>query len=71
MGDERLELFAKSSQYISRYAHSEHLVQTPPLPRCEVCVIVPVGNEAETLVTTLVALAHQIDLAGRPLTSTS
>lgn len=71
MGDERLELFAKLPQYISDHAHSEHLVQTPPLPECEVCVIVPVRNEAETLAATLTALAHQIDLAGKPLVSMS
>ena len=46
------------------------LVQTPPLPQCEVCVIVPVQNEAETLESTLTALAHQVDLVGRPLDST-
>lgn len=49
---------------------SQPLVQTPPLPQCEVCVIVPVQNEAKTLQNTLAALAHQIDLEGRPLDST-
>lgn len=46
------------------------LVQTPPSPYCEVCVVVPVRNEAETLESTLAALAHQVDLEGRPLDST-
>ncbi len=43
------------------------LVQTPPLPQCEVCVIVPVRNEAEMLCGTLAALANQIDLEGNSL----
>lgn len=43
------------------------LVQTPPLPECEVCVIVPVRNEAENLESTLTALANQTDLKGRSL----
>lgn len=43
------------------------LVQTPPLPQCEICVVVPVRNEARMLHGTLTALANQIDLEGRPL----
>lgn len=43
------------------------LVTQPPSPYCEVSVIVPVRDEAETLFGTLAALAHQIDLAGNPL----
>lgn len=46
------------------------LVQTPPSPHCEVCVVVPVRNEAQTLESTLAALADQVDLEGRPLDST-
>lgn len=42
------------------------LVLTPPSPHCEVCVIVPVRDEAENLMATLDALAHQTDLEGRP-----
>ncbi|RUT04769.1 hypothetical protein DSM106972_043380 [Dulcicalothrix desertica PCC 7102] len=38
------------------------LVQKAPLSSCEVCVIVPVRNEAQTLVHTLNALLHQFDL---------
>lgn len=45
---------------------SEVLVNAPPSLSCEVCVIVPVRNEAQTLSNTLDALAHQIDLKGRP-----
>lgn len=41
------------------------LVSTPPLAQCEVCVIVPVRNEAEVLADTLAALARQVDLQGR------
>lgn len=42
------------------------LVQIPPLPQCEVCVIVPVRNEAITLPATLTALAQQLDLNSQP-----
>ncbi len=45
------------------------LVPIPPLPQCEVCVIVPVRNEAEVLERTLTALAYQIDLDGYPIHS--
>ena len=44
----------------------EPLVNPPPSPHCEVCVIVPVRDEAENLMATLDALAHQTDLEGRP-----
>ncbi len=43
------------------------LVNTPPLQHCEVCVIVPVRNEAEILTATLNALANQVDLKGQQL----
>lgn len=43
------------------------LVQTPPLPQCEVCVVVPVQNEADRLKDTLIALTHQVDLKDCPL----
>lgn len=43
------------------------LVQKAPLSSCEVCVIVPVRNEAQTLVHTLKALLHQVDLEGQRL----
>ncbi|MBD2777290.1 glycosyltransferase [Iningainema tapete] len=46
------------------------LVPTPPSPQCEVCVIVPVRNEAETIEATLTALANQIDLKGNRLDPT-
>jgi hypothetical protein len=46
---------------------SQTLVQIPPSPHCEVCVIVPVRNEAQTLVATLTALIHQVDLQGQVL----
>lgn len=45
----------------------EPLVLTPPSAHCELCVIVPVRDEAEHLASTLYALAHQIDLNGQPL----
>lgn len=43
------------------------LIQTRPLLQCEVCVIVPVRNEAELLEGCLNALAYQIDFQGQPL----
>lgn len=46
---------------------SQPLVQTPIAADCEVCVIVPVRNEAATLETTLAALANQIDLNAKRL----
>ena len=48
-------------------ASLEPLVFTPPSPYCEVCIIVPVRDEAQNLTVTLHALAHQTDLEGRPL----
>ena len=42
------------------------LVPTLPLPQCEVSVIVPVRNEADMLKRTLMALAQQVDLNGKP-----
>lgn len=55
--------------------HSDHqdaegdqlFVQQPPLPTCEVCIIVPVQNEAETLAKTLNAFINQVDLQGQPV----
>ncbi|WP_334999881.1 glycosyltransferase family A protein [Nostoc sp.] len=46
---------------------SQPLVKIPPSPHCEVCVIVPVRNEAQTLAATLTALIHQVDLEGQLL----
>lgn len=49
---------------------SQPLVKIPPSQNCEVCVIIPVRNEAEHLVATLTALAEQIDLKGQRLDPT-
>ncbi|MEH2068227.1 MAG: glycosyltransferase family A protein [Nostoc sp.] len=46
---------------------SQALVQTPPSQHCEVCVIIPVRNEAQTLAATLTAFIHQVDLKGQAL----
>jgi Glycosyl transferase family 2 len=43
------------------------LVKTCPLPQCEVCVIVPVRNEAKLLEACLNSLASQVDLKGQSL----
>lgn len=48
-------------------AFSQPLIQEPPLSQCEVCVIVPVRNEAKMLRSTLTALANQVDLNHQPL----
>lgn len=45
----------------------DRLVKAPPLPQCQVSVIVPVQNEAELLNSTLTALTKQVDLQGQPL----
>jgi hypothetical protein len=45
------------------------LVKASPLPQCEVCVIVPVRNEAKLLEACLNALANQVDLRGQPIDS--
>ncbi len=42
------------------------LVTTPPATSCQVCVVVPVRDEAQLLWGTLQALACQVDPAGRP-----
>jgi glycosyltransferase involved in cell wall biosynthesis len=43
------------------------LVRVPPLPQCEVSVIIPAKDEAQTMVATLTALANQTCLHGQPL----
>ena len=47
-------------------AHLKVLVKQPLLSECEVCVIVPVRDEAENITATLTALTNQIDLTGKP-----
>ncbi len=46
---------------------SQPLVQTPISLSCEMCVIVPVRNEAATLEATLTAFTNQVDLNAKPL----
>lgn len=43
------------------------LVQIPPSPQCEVCVVVPVRNEEKLLEGCLKSLTDQVDLEGRAL----
>ncbi len=52
MGYQRLELFADLASNLPQKS-PVLLVPTPPLFQCEVCVIVPVRNEAGTLEVTL------------------
>jgi glycosyltransferase involved in cell wall biosynthesis len=42
------------------------LVKKPPLLSCELCVIVPVRDEAENIRATLKALRDQVELDGKP-----
>jgi hypothetical protein len=43
------------------------LVTVPPHPRCELCAVVPVRDERDTLEAALGALARQVDGNGAPL----
>jgi hypothetical protein len=43
------------------------LVDRLPLISCEICIIVPVRDEAENIEATLLALTNQVDLDGKPL----
>ena len=54
-----------TSEAIFQRQFTQPLVKIPPLRECEICAIVPVRNEAETLHSTLKALAEQIDLHGK------
>ncbi len=61
--DKLLQIVTREA--ISQKLSTQPLVKTPPLRECEICAIVPVRNEAETLHSTLKALGKQIDLYGR------
>lgn len=63
--DKRLHVFANPATQF--YGDTPALVETLPLPQCEISVIVPARNEAETLSATLSALAHQVDFEGQRL----
>lgn len=70
MGDEHQAAFADAPCPLLPEVSLEPLVQIPPLPQCEVCVIVPVRNEADALVDTLTALANQTNWKGQRLDPT-
>ncbi|MBD2604009.1 glycosyltransferase [Scytonema hofmannii FACHB-248] len=63
--DKRLHVVVDPSTQL--YRNTPALVEKTPLPQCEISVIVPARNEAETLSATLSALAHQVDLQGQRL----
>ena len=65
MQSNRLQIATNPS--VSASEVSQPLVQTAIAASCEVCVIVPVRNEAATLEVTLAALANQIDLNAKRL----
>ena len=46
---------------------SSPLVQAPPRPDCDVCIVVPLRDEGVRIEAALDALAHQVDPAGRPV----
>ncbi|WP_319419378.1 glycosyltransferase [Pleurocapsa sp. FMAR1] len=48
-------------------ADLQPLISRSPLISCEVCVIVPVRDEADNIEATLLALTNQVDLTGKPL----
>ena len=58
-----LKVIAAPSVHWLPKVGSDSLISTPPLPQCEVCVVIPVRNESEILKSTLTALADQLDLA--------
>lgn len=43
------------------------LVSQPPLLSCQICVIIPVKDEAQNIESTLLALTNQVNLKGKPL----
>ncbi len=47
--------------------YPQPLVIKPPASHCDVCVVVPVRDERDTLEATLTALSDQVDLDGRRL----
>lgn len=57
-----VEYSSKNSLFSNR--EFQPLVVTPPSPQCQVCVIVPVKDEAENIQHTLLALSDQTDLNG-------
>jgi Glycosyl transferase family 2 len=68
MESKRLQVLVNPSIQIPESAPP--LVTIPPSLNCEVCVIVPVRNEAQTLIATLTALASQTELTGERLDPT-
>ena len=61
--DKLLQVVTQKATFQRQF--TQPLVKIPILPECEVCAIVPVRNEAETLHATLKALAYQTDLHRR------
>jgi hypothetical protein len=51
----------------SDVCRNKPLVEVLPHPECEVCVIVPVRNEAALITQTLESLLQQVDLQGKSL----
>ncbi|MGB3298269.1 MAG: glycosyltransferase [Phormidesmis sp.] len=49
------------------FSLAEALVKTKPSPQCKLCVAIPVRDEAASIEASLQAIAHQVDLTGKPL----
>ena len=70
---EELNLLLDSSLGISRSSFEifaepkapRHVFVNPPLPQCELSVVIPVRDEAENLDATLAAVTQQFDLTGK------
>jgi glycosyltransferase involved in cell wall biosynthesis len=56
-----------TAQLMNARDSKKPLISIPPLKQCEVCVIVPVKDEADTIQATLESLATQIGLTGKPI----
>lgn len=70
MNSDCLRVITALSTHLLDNLEPDRLVKVPPLPQCQVCVIVPVQNEAELLESTLAALTNQVDLQGHSLDPT-
>jgi len=62
-----LPITAHPAGVLSNQNKTEPLVGAPIRPSCELCVIVPVRDEALTIPAALEALATQTDLTGKPI----
>ncbi len=62
-----VNLLQPLAEQIDYGADLQSLVSRSPLISCEVCIIVPVRDEAENIEATLLSLTNQVDLTNKPL----